>query len=69
MLVFNWEISKLLNITLDEAEQLQIYLDSVMSFDFIQTIDVDEESSSILRSHAALRTDSFAPDVEKENDH
>ncbi|HOQ32462.1 MAG TPA: RNA polymerase sigma factor RpoD/SigA [Candidatus Hydrogenedens sp.] len=62
------EISKLLNITLDEAEQLQIYLDSVMSFDFIQTIDVDEESSSILRSHAALRTDSFAPDVEKEND-
>jgi len=62
------EISKLLKITLDEAEQLQIYLDSVMSFDFVQTIDVDEESSSILRSHSALRTESFAQDVEKEND-
>ncbi|MGC8846029.1 MAG: sigma-70 family RNA polymerase sigma factor [Candidatus Hydrogenedens sp.] len=62
------EISKLLKITLDEAEQLQVYLDSVMSFDFVQTIDVSEESSSIIRSNAALRTDSFVQDVEKEHD-
>lgn len=62
------EISKLLHITLDEAEQLQIYLDSIMSFDFIQTIDVDEETSSILRSHSSLRTDSFVQEVEKEHD-
>lgn len=62
------EISKILGINIDEAEQLQIYLDSMMSFDFIQTIDVNEETSSIVRSNPSLRTESFASEIEKEQD-
>lgn len=62
------EMSKILGISIDEAEQLRIYLDSIMSYDFIQTIDINEETSSLVRSNPSLRTDSFAPIIEKEKD-
>ncbi len=62
------EISKILKISLEEAEQLQLYLDSIMSFDFVQNIDEIEEGSGIVRVNPSLRTDSFAKDIEKEQD-
>lgn len=62
------EMSKILKISLEESEQLHLYLDSVMSFDFVQNIDENDDTSALVRVNPSLRTESFAPDVEKEQD-
>ncbi len=62
------EISKKLGISIEDAEQLQVHLDSIMSYDFVQSIDENEDTKIRGKVSPALQTESFTPRVEKEND-
>jgi len=62
------DMSKILGVSVDEAEQLQVYLDSVMSFDFVQNIEENGDTRTGGKVNPALRTESFAQDIEKEHD-
>ncbi|HOK09512.1 MAG TPA: RNA polymerase sigma factor RpoD/SigA [Candidatus Hydrogenedens sp.] len=62
------EIAKILGISVDEAEQLQESNETVMSFDFIQSIDDREDPYASAKIKTSFRVESFAEDIEKEQD-